>query len=104
MATPDPVPHDYIDAEFMVEGLSSPTDEQKLLQAFTDREGVQSAVLSRGTLSLKYEPVFIHKTQIVEAINRAGFRVAGVESALDSPIDDAIFEEGPPAPVNPPQP
>lgn len=93
MATPDSAPHEYIDAELAIEGLASPVDEQKLLQAFTGREGIRSMTLSGSKLMVEYEPVFIHKTQIVAAIQTAGFRVGGVESAPASPIVEAIFEE-----------
>jgi hypothetical protein len=93
MATPDSAPHDYIDADFTIEGLASPVDEQKLLQAFTGREGIRSLTLSGSKLMVEYEPVYIHKTQIVAAIQAAGFRVGDVESAPASPIVEAIFEE-----------
>ncbi len=105
MATPDSAPHEYIDAEFAIEGLASPVDEQKLLQAFAGREGIRSMTISGAKLTVEYEPVFIHKTQIVAAIQAAGFRVGDVESAPASPIVDAIFEEHlahPPAEPRPP--
>jgi hypothetical protein len=104
MATPDSAPHEYIDAEFTIEGLASAVDEQKLLQAFTNREGIRSMALSGQKLIVEYEPVLIHKTQIVAAIKAAGFRVGEVESAPASPIVDAIFEEAASHPGNPAQP
>jgi hypothetical protein len=80
-------------------------EEQKLLQAFSGREGIRSMTVSGGKVMVEYEPVLIHKTQIVAAIVAAGFRVAGVESAPASPIVEAIFEEGgaPPAAPAPPE-
>lgn len=102
MATPDSAPHEYIDAELTVEGLASPMDEQKLLQAFADRQGIRRMTISGQKLILEYEPVFIHRSQIVSTINAAGFRVAEVESAPASPIVDAIFEEAASHPVAPP--
>jgi hypothetical protein len=93
MATPDSAPHDYIDAEFTIEGLASPVEEQQLLDAFNGREGVKSMVIFGKKLVVEYEPVLIHKTQIVATINEAGFRVAGVESAPAAPIVEAMFEE-----------
>jgi hypothetical protein len=107
MATPDTAPHEYIDADFTVEGLASAVEEQKLLQAFAGREGIKSMTISGPKVMVEYEPVYIHKTQIVAEINAAGFRVAEVESVPASPIVDAIFEEalshpGPPAEPTPP--
>ena len=103
METPDSAPHDFIDAEFSIEGLASAVDEQKLLDAFAGREGIKSMTLLGQKLVVEYEPVFIHKTQIVAAIDAAGFRVAEIESAPASPIVEAIFEEAAAHPGGPMQ-
>jgi hypothetical protein len=101
MATPDSAPHDYIEAEFTIDGLTSAVEEQQLLQAFAGREGIKSMSLSGKKVVVAYEPVLIHKTQIVAAISAAGFRVADVESAPASPIVEAIFEEATTHPAPP---
>jgi hypothetical protein len=101
MATPDSAPHDFIDAEFTIDGLTSAVEEQQLLQAFAGREGIKSMSLSGQKLVVAYEPVLIHKTQIVAAIKGAGFRVADIESAPASPIVEAMFEDSAPHPAAP---
>jgi hypothetical protein len=77
-------------------------EEQQLLEAFAGREGIKSMSISGKKLVVEYEPVYIHKTQIVATINAAGFRVADVESAPASPIVEAMFEEGAAHPPPPP--
>lgn len=90
---PDPVPHDFIDAEISVAGLKTPADEQALSAALSGLEGIQTLSISGGKVAVEYDPVRITKAQFSDIISRAGFRVAEVESGLASSITDALHQE-----------
>ena len=90
---PDPVPHEFIDAEISVEGLETPADEQALNAALSGLDGIENLRISRGMVVVEYDPLRITKVKLGEAISRAGFRVTDVESGLASPISDALHEE-----------
>ncbi len=92
---PDSIPHEYIAAEISVAGLETPADEQTLNAALSGLEGVKNLSISGGKIAVEYEPVRITKAQLGEAIARAGFRVADVESAPASSISDALHKEDP---------
>ena len=89
----DAIPHDYIDAEISVAGLQSPADEQKLTDALGALDGLQKLSVAAGKVAVEYDPLRITKAQLTEAIARAGFRVAEVESAPASAISDALHHE-----------
>jgi hypothetical protein len=90
---PDPVPHEFIDAEFSVAGLETPADEQMLSSALSGQEGIQSLNIARGKVTVEYDPMRVTKAQLGEVISRAGFRVAEVESGPASAIADALHNE-----------
>ena len=92
---PDPVPHDFIDAEISVAGLETPADEQGLNSALSGLEGIQTLTISGGKVAVEYDPVRITKAQLSEVIGRAGFRVVEVESGPASSIADALHKEEP---------
>ncbi len=41
----DSTPHDYIDAKMVIEGLSTPADEQKLTSGLNELRGVRAVVI-----------------------------------------------------------
>ena len=86
----DSIPHEYIDAEISVAGIDGPADERTLGEALGKLEGIRDFSLSEGKLDLEYEPVLVTKAEIEEAIARAGFRVAEVETGQASAITDAL--------------
>ena len=90
---PDPVPHEFIDAEMSVAGLETPADEQTLSSALSRLDGIQSLHISRGKVAVEYDPIRITKAQLSEVISRAGFRVAEAESGPASSIADALHNE-----------
>jgi hypothetical protein len=94
----DTVPHEFIDVELEVEGLRSPTDEQKLTGALNGLDGIRSVALLNGKLTIEYEPVRVTEAELVEILARAGFRARQVESGAASAIGDAVRN---PAPENP---
>jgi copper chaperone CopZ len=93
--TPDPVPHDFIDAEFSVAGLNGPADEQTLSAALNALDGIESRSISGGKVAIEYDPVQITKAQLTAAITNAGFRVGDVESGPASSIGDALRKDNP---------
>jgi copper chaperone CopZ len=88
---PDTMPHEYVDAEISVAGLETPSDEQALHSALDGLDGIKTLRISRGLVAVEYDPLQITKARLSEAITRAGFRVAEVESGLASPISDALL-------------
>jgi len=90
---PEPVPHDFIDAEISITGLKGPADEQALSSTLSGLDGIQKLSISEGKVAVEYDPVRITKAELSEAISRAGFRVAGVESGSASSITDALHGE-----------
>ena len=92
-SAPNPVPHDFVDAEFSVAGLETPSAEKALESVLSGLDGIENLRISAGKVVVEYDPVRITKARISEAINGAGFRVAEVESGLASPIADALHEE-----------
>jgi copper chaperone CopZ len=95
---PNPVPHDFVDAEFSVAGMKTPADEQALSSALGGLDGIENLRISPGKVAVEYDPLLITKVKLCEAINGAGYRVAEVESGLASPISDALHEEIRPEP------
>jgi copper chaperone CopZ len=90
--TPDPVPHEFIDAEISVAGLETPADEQTLTSALSGLDGIQTLNISKGKVAVEYDPICVTKAQLSEVISRAGFRVAEVESGRASSIADAVHK------------
>jgi hypothetical protein len=89
-STGDSTPHEFIDAEMSVDGIQNPSDEKSLSTAFTGLAGIRNFTIARGKISVEYDPVEITREQLSEAIVRAGYRVADVESGPASAISDAL--------------
>jgi hypothetical protein len=89
----DSIPHEYIDAEIAVLGIEGPADERTLSEALGKLEGIRDFSISDGKVLLEYEPVLVTKVEISEAIVRAGFRVAEVETGQASTITDALHSD-----------
>ena len=95
MADADASLHEYIDAEFTVEGLHGATAEQALLDALAGRAGIRRAALSEGKLLVEYEPVLVNKHQLLETLAAAGFPAKEIEYSQASPVVDALQDEEP---------
>ena len=88
--------HEYVDAEFTVAGLESPSKEKALQEALNTLSGLESLSISHGKVMVHYEPVRLSRKELEEAIQRAGFQISETHSADSSPMTDAFAEENKP--------
>ena len=87
---------EYVDVEFTVEGLKSPAEEKALSDVLEKLSGVDKFSIRRGNMIVHYDPVFLSRKQLEEAIQGAGFRVSEGSAAVSSPLTDALTEENKP--------
>lgn len=80
----------YLDAEFTVDGLASPSDERKLLDALEKLPGLRDFGLEDGKLEVTYEPALLTQAQLCAEIQRAGYRVADGITSPASPVADMV--------------
>ena len=85
----EPGLHEYVDAEFTIEGLNS-TRESALRDVLQKLPGLESLGILHGKVIAHYEPVFLSRKQLEEAMQRAGFRVTEAKTTLSSPLTDAF--------------
>lgn len=85
--------HEFVDAEFVVEGLDSPTREKALQDALGKLEGVENLSIWHGKVTVHYEPVLLSRKQLEEAIRQAGFQISEAHSTAASALTDALAEE-----------
>lgn len=85
--------HEYVDAEFIVKELNSPSREKALRDALETVSGLKSLNISNGKLTVHYEPAILLKKQLEEAIQRAGFQISEADATASSPLTDALAEE-----------
>ena len=97
-AASEPGLHEYVDAEFMIEGLDS-TRETALRDALAKIPGLESLSIAHGKVIAHYEPVFLSRKHLEEAMQQAGFRITEAKTTLSSPLTDA-FEQSLLAPEN----
>jgi hypothetical protein len=88
--------HEYVDAEFTVAGLESPSRERELRDALDKLPGLESLGISQGKLMAHYEPVLLSRKHLEEAIQRAGFQISETHATDSSPMTDAFAEENKP--------
>ncbi len=86
----DPTPHEFIDVEISVKNLNSPADVQRLNEMLSKLKGVRTVRIARGRITVEYEPVWVTKWEMEEAIRRMGFELEEIGSAPASPISDAL--------------
>lgn len=85
--------HEYVDAEFTVAGLESPSREKALRDALEKLTGLESLSISSGRLMAHYEPALLTRKQLEEAIQHAGFQISETHAAAASPVTDAFAKE-----------
>jgi hypothetical protein len=90
-AASEPGLHEYVDAEFTIEGLDS-TRETALRDALQKLPGLESLSILHGKVIAHYEPVFLSRKHLEEAMQRAGFRITEAKTTPSSPLTDA-FEQ-----------
>jgi copper chaperone CopZ len=83
---------ELVDAEITVVGLDSPKDEQALTAALSGLDGIRDFSISKGIVAIEYDPVRINQHHIGEVIEHAGYRVGSAETAIASPIGDALHD------------
>jgi len=88
--------HEYVDAEFTVAGLESPSREKALRDALEKLSGLESLSIFHGRLMAHYEPVLLSRKHLEEAIQRAGFQISETHATDSSPMTDAFAEENKP--------
>ena len=81
---------EYIDAEIVIEGLKTPTQEKTLCDTLEKLKGVHNVTIKNEKVSVQYEPVRVTEKTIIAAIRDAGFRIADEHSAPASPMVDAL--------------
>ena len=86
--------HEYVDAEFTVEGLESPSREQTLHETLENLSGVAQLSILHGKVLVNYDPVLLSGEKLEETIRSAGFRISEERSAASSPLTDAFTDEG----------
>src|SRR5256885_1114949 len=82
--------HEYVDAEFTVEGLELPHREKAVHDALEKLPGIESLSIFHGKVTVHYEPVILSQTQVEEEIRRAGFRITEAKATPSSPLTDAL--------------
>jgi hypothetical protein len=85
--------HEYVDAEFTVAGLESPSREKGLRDALEKLPGLEHLSIFHGRVMAHYEPVLLSRKHLKEAIQRAGFQISETHAADSSPLTDAFAEE-----------
>jgi copper chaperone CopZ len=85
--------HEFVDAEFAVIDLESPSKEKALQDTLKTLPGLESLSISHGKVTVRYEPVRLSRKQIEEAIQRAGFQISEAEAVASSPLTEALSEE-----------
>lgn len=88
--------HEYVDAEFAVAGLESPSREKELRDALETLPGLKSLSIFHGRVMAQYEPVFLSRKHLEEAILRAGFQISETHATDSSPMTDAFAKENKP--------
>ena len=81
---------EYIDAEIVIEGLKTPTQEKTLCDTLEKLKGVHNVTIKNEKVSVQYEPVRLTEKAIIAAIQDAGFRITDQHSAPSSPMIDAL--------------
>ena len=89
----EPGLHEYVDAEFSVAGLESPSREKALRDRLQKLPGLENLSISHGKVTAHYEPVLLSKKQLEEAIQGAGFQISEMHATPSSPLADAFAEE-----------
>ena len=85
--------HEYVDAEFTVAGLESPSREKALREALEKLPGLKSLSIFHGRVMTHYEPVLLSRKHLEEAIQGAGFQISETHATDSSPMTDAFAEE-----------
>jgi hypothetical protein len=88
--------HEYVDAEFTVEGLESPGREQALRDALAKLPGLEQLSFFHGKVMAHYEPVLLSEKKLAEAIRGAGFQISEEHVTDSSPLTDAFAEKDTP--------
>ena len=88
--------HEFVDAEFAVEGLESPAREKALRDALEKLAGLESITISGGKVMAHYEPVLLGRKQLEETIRGAGFQISEEHASASSQLTDAFAEKSKP--------
>jgi hypothetical protein len=88
--------HEYVDAEFTVAGLESPSREKELREALEKLPGLKNVSIFHGRLMAHYEPALISRNHLEEAIQGAGFQISETHATDSSPMTDAFAEKNKP--------
>ena len=92
----EPGLHEYVDAEFTVDGLESPSREKALRDALEKLSGLKSLTIFHGRVMAHYEPVLLSQKHLEEAIQGAGFQISETHATDSSPMTDAFAKENEP--------
>lgn len=88
--------HEYVDAEFTVAGLESPSREKGLRDALEKLPGLKSLSIFHGRVMAHYEPVLLSRKHLEEAIQGAGFQISETHATDSSPMTDAFAKKNKP--------
>ena len=82
--------HEYVDAEFSVDGLESPVREKALRDALEQLPSLEGLSILHGKVTVHYEPVLFSEKKLEEVILRAGFQISEAHVTPSSPLTDAL--------------
>jgi hypothetical protein len=82
--------HEYVDAEFSIDGLESPVREKALRDVLEQLPSLGSLRILQGKVTAHYEPVLFSQKKLEEAIERAGFQISESHVTASSPLIDAL--------------
>src|SRR4051794_27446618 len=85
--------HEYVDAEFTIDGLDSPSREKDLRDAIDQLPGLKELVIADGKVTAHYEPVLLSRKQLETAIGRAGFEISETHASASSPLTNVLTEK-----------
>jgi copper chaperone CopZ len=86
-------PQELVEAEFTVAGLDTPAEEKAIYTAFDQTKGVKSVDVSKGKITVEYDPIEVTKAELGETIGKAGFRITDVESGRESVISNELMTD-----------
>jgi hypothetical protein len=76
----------FLALRICLEGQQTPAEEQALREVIESLSSVCDLKIAHGEIGLAYVPARIRKTEIFEAVNRAGFKPHALEAPRSAQI------------------
>jgi len=94
-AASEAVLHQYVDAEFRLNGLESPAREQELRLKLESFPGVKGLTIFEGQVIAHYEPAVTSEKQLEDAIRATGFEICESHLTSSSILTNVLAENKP---------